>query len=83
MNLQSKFGYCTITKTLNIAPCLKAGGITHRQANGRTDRQTDKRTDDPITRCPADFLGRGIKTWRRFNRITQTTHNLIILVCRG
>ena len=36
MNLQSKFGYCNITQTLNIALC-KRDGITDRQ------------TDDAIT----------------------------------
>ena len=52
MNLQSKFGYCIITKTLNIALC-KRDGIT----DGRTDRRTDK-TDNLITRCvPADLSG--------------------------
>ena len=62
MTLQSKFGYCIITQTLNIALFLKAAqnyGRTHR----RTDRQTDKLTDDPITRYPpADLSGRGHKT---------------------
>ena len=40
MNLQSKFGYCIITQTLNIALFSKQDGITDR----RTDRQTDGRT---------------------------------------
>ena len=35
MNLQSKFGYCIITQSLNIALCLLAG---------RNYGQTDKRT---------------------------------------
>ena len=47
MNLQSKFGYCIITQTLNIALCQQEG-ITDRWTNGRTDGQTG----DPITRCP-------------------------------
>ena len=43
MNLQSKFGYCVITQTLNTALCKQDGII---------DRQTNRQTDDPITRCP-------------------------------
>ena len=43
MNLQSRFGYCIITQTLNIALCKR---------DGITDRQTDRQTEDPITRCP-------------------------------
>ena len=53
MNSQSKFGYCIITQTLNIALYLKAG---------RNYGRTDKRTDDPITRCPQrTFHAGGIK----------------------
>ena len=43
MNLQSKFGYCIITQTLNIALCLEAGR-NYRQTDGWTDKQTDGRT---------------------------------------
>ena len=44
MNLQSKFGYCIITKILNIALCKR---------DGITDRQTDEGLmEDPISRCP-------------------------------
>ena len=58
MNLQSKFGYCIITPTLNIALCLLAG-----RNYGRTNRQTNGRTDDPITRCPRrTFQAGGIKS---------------------
>ena len=50
MNLQSMFGYCIITQTLNIALSFVSGRVL------RTDRRTDKRTDgqvyDSITRCP-------------------------------
>ena len=47
MNLQSKFGYCIITQTLNIALYLKVG-----RNLGQTDKQTNGRTDDLISRCP-------------------------------
>ena len=61
MNLQSKFGYCMTTQTLNNALCLLAGR-NYGQTNGRTDRQTDGRTDDPNTRCPRrTFQAGGIK----------------------
>ena len=54
MNLQSKFGYCITTKTLNIALCKR---------DGITDRQTGRQTDDPITRCPRlTFQVGGIKS---------------------
>ena len=43
MNLQSKFGYCIITQTLNITLCKR---------DAITDRQTEGHSDDPITRCP-------------------------------
>ena len=60
MNLQSKFGYCIITQTLNIA-------LFESGTELRTDRQTDKRMDNPITRCPQrTFQAGGIK--RQFNR---------------
>ena len=53
MNLQSKFGYCITTQTLNIALCLKAW-----QNCGQTNGQTD----NPITRCPRrTFQAGGIK----------------------
>ena len=42
MKLQSHFGYCIITQTLNIALCKR---------DGIKDKQADGRTDDPITRC--------------------------------
>ena len=59
MNLQSKFGYCIITQTLNIALC-KRDGITDRQ----TDKRTGRRKDSPITRCPRrTFQAAGIKKW--------------------
>ena len=61
MNLQSKFGNCIITQTLNIALC-KRDGITDKQTEGQTDGQTDGRTDYPITRCPRrTFQAGGIK----------------------
>ena len=57
MNLQSKFSYCIIIQTLNVALCLKAGW-NYAQTNGKTDGQTD----DPITRCPRrTFQAGGIK----------------------
>ena len=66
MNLQSKFGYCIITQTLNITLCLLAGrnyGQTDGRTDGQTDRQTNGWTDDPITRCPRrTFQAGGIKT---------------------
>ena len=40
MKLQSKFGYCIITQTLNIALC-KRGGIKDKQADGRTIQLLD------------------------------------------
>ena len=51
MNLQSKFGYCMTTQTLNIALC-KWDGIMDKQMDKRMDGQTDKGIDDPIPRCP-------------------------------
>ena len=61
MNLQSKFGHCMTTQTLNIALC-KQDGIMDRQTDGRTDEQTDKQTDKPNTRCPQQtFKAEGIK----------------------
>ena len=44
MNLLSKFGYFTISQTLNIVLC-KRDGITARQMDKRTDRQTDGRSN--------------------------------------
>ena len=58
MNLQSKFGNCIITQTLNSALCLLAG-----QNYG----QTDGRTDHPITRCPQrTFQAGGIKSHSQY-----------------
>ena len=57
MNLQPKFGYCIITKTLNIALCLKVG-----QNYSQRDKHLNGQTDDPITRCPRwTFQAGGIK----------------------
>ena len=54
MNLQSKFGYCMTTQTLNIALCKR---------DGFTDKQTDGGTDVPNTRCPRQtFQAGGIKS---------------------
>ena len=54
MNLQSKFGYCIITQTLDIALCkCKRDGIT--------DGQTDRQMDDPNTW--RTFQVGGIKNW--------------------
>ena len=39
-DLQSKFGYCITTQTLNITLCLKVGQ-NYGQTDGQTDRQTD------------------------------------------
>ena len=61
MNLQSKFGYCIITQTLNIALC-KRDGITDRQPDGQTDKQMDGRTIQ-LLYAPADLSGLGHKTW--------------------
>ena len=69
LNLQSKFGYCTTTQTLNIALC-KWDRITvldkHTDGwtKGQTDRQTDRQTDDTIPRCPS-IPSWGIKIVRR------------------
>ena len=41
MNLQSTFGYCIITQTLNIALCLYAGW-NYGQTNGRMIRLLDE-----------------------------------------
>ena len=49
MNLQSKFGCCLVTLTLNIALCKRPELRTDKQ----TDGQAGKRTDNPITRCPS------------------------------
>ena len=46
MNLQSKFGYCMTTQTLNIALCKQ---------DGITDRRKDRRG------CPRHLSGRGHK----------------------
>ena len=40
MKLQSKFGNCIITQTLNIALC-KRDGIMDKQADGRTIQLLD------------------------------------------
>ena len=58
MNLQSKFGYCIITHTLNIAHSLYAGR-NNGQTDGRPDRQTDRRSDYYMR--PTDLSGRGFK----------------------
>ena len=69
MNLQSKFGYCIITQTLNIALCLKAG-----RNYGRTDRQTN----DPITRCPRrTFQAGGMKRPRCITSIQVKSPHLV------
>ena len=48
MNLQSKFGYCIITQTLNFALCLKRDyRQTDRQTNKQTDGQTIQTLDAP------------------------------------
>ena len=53
MNLQSQFGHCIITETLNISLCKR---------DRITDIQTDGQTDNPITRCPQrTFQAGGIK----------------------
>ena len=79
MDLQSKFGYCITTQTLNIALCLKWDGITDRQTDGRTDRQT-RRTDDPITRCPRrTFQAGGIKM-DSTHHIMHTAHDVICII---
>ena len=67
MNLQSKFGYCIITQTLNIALCKRDGtGRNYGRTNRQTDKQTDGRTDDPNTRCPRrTFQAGGIKIVRQ------------------
>ena len=52
MNLQSKFTYCIITQTLNIALCLQAG-----QNHGLVDKQTIQLLDTSIL---ADLPCRGI-----------------------
>ena len=66
MNLQSKFGYCIITQTLNIALFCKRDGITDRQM----DRQTYGWTEDPITRCPwRTFQAGGIKLPYQLNML--------------
>ena len=49
MNLQSKFGYCITTQTLNIALCKR---------DGITDRQTD---DQKTKMTPGHLSGRGHK----------------------
>ena len=46
MNLQSKFGYCITTLTLNIALC-KRGGITDRRTEKRMNRQMIQLLDVP------------------------------------
>ena len=52
MNLQSNFGYCMTTQTLNIHFICKQDGIT--------DKQTDGQTNHNITRGQT-FKARGIK----------------------
>ena len=53
MNLQSKFGYCMTTQTLNIVLCKR---------DRITDKLTDGRKDHPNTRCPRQtFQAGGIK----------------------
>ena len=45
MNLQSKFGYCIITKTLIIGLVCKQDGITDRQTDKRTEGRSDYYTE--------------------------------------
>ena len=60
MNLQSKFGYCINTQTLNISLCKR---------DGIADRQTDGQKDDPITRCPwRTFQAWGVKNYLKTKR---------------
>ena len=50
MNLQSKFGYCMTTQTLNIALRMLVGrnyGRTNGQTDGQTDRWTIQTLDAP------------------------------------
>ena len=72
MNLQSKFGYCIITQTLNIALC-KRDGITDRQTDGQTDKQMDGRTIQ-LLYAPGGLFRPGAK-----NMVTgkSTVHFLI------
>ena len=57
MNFQSKFGYCIITQTLNLALLFVFELRTDGQTNGRADRRTIQ-----ITRCPRrTFQAGGIK----------------------
>ena len=62
MNLQSKFGYCITTQTLNIAHCLKAGWNYGQ-------------TDDPISMPPANILGQGHK--KDYGNLKKTSKNLL------
>ena len=74
MSLQSKFGYCIITQTLNAALCLYAG-----RSYGRTDGQTDGRTEDPITRCPRRTFQAGKKTERYRLKWSQNAPFALVL----
>ena len=44
MNLQSKFGYCMTTQTLNIALCT---GQNYAQTDGQTEKRTIQTLDAP------------------------------------
>ena len=44
MNLQSKFGYCMTTQTLNIALCT---GQNYAQTDGQTEKRTIQALDAP------------------------------------
>ena len=58
MKVQSKFDYCIITQTLNIALLMSAG-----QNYGQTKGRTNGQTHDPITTTmpPVDLSGWGHK----------------------
>ena len=71
MKLQSKFGNCITTQTLNVSG-------TELRTDRQTDGQTDGRTDDPITRCPwRTFQAGGIKSYGQYYSFSKVGHRSV------
>ena len=81
MNLQSKFGYCMTTTTLNIALC-KRYGITDKRTNGQMDRQTDGQTDGQTIQT-LDAPGGPFRPGAEKVVCKRTNSVWLKVVCRG